>query len=105
MRPINIARSVVEKIGGSDHGSISVAEVVECFRNHKGINAYDHRGRHASPDGSTRWFVGSTDEGRRLKIVYVSRNEEVFVKTAYPASRSVEARYAASEGREGESDV
>jgi hypothetical protein len=90
MNPVNISKSVVEKIAAPDHGSITASEVMECFRNYNGAFAFDRRPKHLNPDGDTRWFVGHTNDGRRIKIVFIQRFGQNILKTAYIATPKVQ---------------
>ena len=63
--------------------NVTEAEVLQCFRNRLGPDMLDLRAEHRT-DPPTRWFISSTNRGRRLKIVYVRHSaDEAVVKTAY----------------------
>lgn len=57
-------------------------EIEECFLEHDGVYLIDTREDNAT-DPPTLWFIGSTYRGRLLKIVFVSNNGNLYVKTAY----------------------
>lgn len=60
-------------------------EILECFANREGKFLIDEREEHAT-DPPTRWFVGQTDFGRVLKVVFIHKDETVVIKTAYDAN-------------------
>lgn len=66
------------------HG-VSEDEVLEAFADRPGYVVIDERADHAS-DPPTFWFIASTNSGRILKVCYVQRGEDVYLRTAYPAN-------------------
>lgn len=60
---------------------ITRREVEECFANRNGKYLEDTREKHAS-DPPTRWFIAETNYGRKLKIVFVPRGHNLFLRTA-----------------------
>jgi hypothetical protein len=95
-----ISPKILAKIGGEDHGSVTEREVRECFMAWDGWYCEDPRDEHKTPSGlATRWFVGESHVGRKLKIVYVEDEENVYLKSAYVATSDVQrifAKYAQS---------
>lgn len=57
-------------------------EVEECFANVAGPRLIDKREAHRS-DPATRWFIAETNMGRKLKVAYIQRDGEIFLRTAY----------------------
>lgn len=57
-------------------------EVEQCFMNHDGPYLTDEREEHAS-DPPTLWFIGETDAGRELKVVFVPEHGNVYLRTAF----------------------
>ncbi|WP_261977799.1 ADP-ribosyl-(dinitrogen reductase) hydrolase [Marinobacter sp. F3R11] len=57
-------------------------EVQECIANRTGKFLEDMREDHKS-DPPTQWFIAETDSGRQLKIVFILKDGDVVVKTAY----------------------
>lgn len=84
-----ISPKIRAKIGDPSHGSVTEREVQECFLNRCGRVAEDDREQHRT-DPPTRWFVSETHLGKLLKIVYVEDDENVYLKSAYPASKTIQ---------------
>lgn len=84
-----ISPRIKEKIEDSSHGAVVEREVRECFLNRCGRVCKDDREQHKS-DPVTQWFVAPTHVGRLLKIVYVEDDEHIYLKSAYPATKTVE---------------
>jgi len=63
------------------HG-VSVDEVQQCFANREGGLLEDTREDHKS-DPPTQWFIAETDYGRRLKVVFIFKDVNILLKTAY----------------------
>jgi hypothetical protein len=90
-----IAKSVEQKIAQDDHGNISLKDVEECVENHNGKFCTDPRPQHASKSGApTLWFVGETNHGRKLKIMFVREGPDMHLKTAYPATSKIQSMFA-----------
>ena len=75
-----ISRAVENKL--KERHDVTTDEVYECFMNIEGPAFKDTRAEHDT-DPPTMWFVASTDRGRRLKVVYIEREESFSIKTAY----------------------
>jgi len=85
-----ISKTILAKIGQPDHGSVTKKEVEQCFANHSGRYAYDRRTQHLDRKGKpTPWFVSQTNQGRRLKIMFVRVGEDIKLRSAYPATSTV----------------
>lgn len=74
------------------HG-VGFDEVVEAFVNHTGHYLQDSREQHRT-EPPTEWFISETDKGRRLKIVFIFRDDTFVIKTAYEPSLKEERIYA-----------
>lgn len=73
---IKILRKLKEK------HAVEWFEVEEAFLNSTGAYLEDARAKHkTSPP--TLWFISKTDNGRRLKIVFIERNENIEIKSAF----------------------
>lgn len=64
--------------------SVSEDDVRECFANRSGQFLEDTREDHKT-DPATLWFVAETNSGRRLKVIFVYRDGNIFIKSAYVA--------------------
>lgn len=65
-----------------DKHCVQGREIEECFLEHDGVYLRDTREDNTT-DPPTLWFIASTYRGRRLKVVFVSNNGNIYVKTAY----------------------
>lgn len=61
-------------------------EIEECFLEDHGSYLIDTREDNAT-NPQTLWFIGHTYRGRKLKIVFVSVNGNIYVKTAYEPNK------------------
>ena len=90
-----ISPKIRTKIGSADHGSITEREVKECFLAWDGRYCEDPREEHQTKSGlPTQWFVGESHVGRRVKIMYVKDEENVYLKSAYLATGEVQSLFA-----------
>jgi hypothetical protein len=89
-----ISPDIAAKIGSSDHGRVTDKEVRECFQNFAGQYATDDRPQHRTASGKpTYWFVGETNQRRKLKIMFVIDGSDIYLKSAYPATADVESLF------------
>lgn len=59
---------------------------MQCFANREAkIALIDTREEHQS-DPPTRWFIAETDFGRKLKIAYIPRGKDIYLRSAFPAN-------------------
>jgi len=72
----------VEKKLAKKHGGVREAEIQQAFLNREGPILRDDREEHAS-DPPTLWFCAPTDRGRMLKIVYIAKDGQILLKTAF----------------------
>lgn len=75
-----ITQKIIEKLAGK-HG-IGKDEVEQCFANKTGGYLQDTREDHRS-DPPTLWFIAETNFGRKLKVVFIFRDGDVHLRTAY----------------------
>lgn len=78
--PLVISRSVRMKLEEKHH--VQEQEIRECFLNFQGKYLFDTREKHDT-DPPTLWFIGETYRGRTLKIIFVHRDGNIFLKSAY----------------------
>lgn len=81
---IIFSQAVREKLAVK-HG-VSEDEVRECFANKIGQYLQDPREDHKT-DPPTLWFVAETNFGKRLKVIFVYRDGNIFIKSAYLADK------------------
>lgn len=79
-----IAPDIRDKLLRPDH-NVKEDEVRECFLNHDGVYLEDTEEEHET-DPPSEWFIGQTDRGRELKIIFVFRDGNIFLKSAYDAN-------------------
>jgi hypothetical protein len=87
---IVISAPIVEKL--KTKHNVTSAEVNQCFANKIGTYVSDDREEHQT-DPPTLWFVAPTNCGRLLKVIFVFRDGNVHVKSAYEPSAPVIALY------------
>jgi len=87
---IKCSTAVKQKLA-EKHG-VSVHEVQQCFANREGGFLEDTREDHKS-DPPTQWFIAETDYGRRLKIVFILKDGNILLKTAYMPNCKEETIY------------
>lgn len=80
MRSIIISSRIDDKL--DDKHRVTQAEVEQCFDNRCGYNLMDDREHHRT-DPPTLWFIAETLKGRLLKIVFVYRDGNIHLKSAY----------------------
>ena len=61
---------------------VTIDEVLQGFANRTGRFLIDLREEHHT-DPPTLWFIAETDYGRRLKIVFIQKDDDLIIKTAY----------------------
>jgi len=63
------------------HG-VNKDEIEQCFANRTGPYLEDTRADHLT-DPITLWFIAETNFGRLLKIVFIDKNTDLHIRTAY----------------------
>jgi hypothetical protein len=81
MRAIIISPAVREKI--ETKHQVSEKEVCQCFENLYTPCVEDIRAEHKT-DPASLCFIAETDRGRLLKVVFVNRDGNIHLKTAFP---------------------
>lgn len=82
---IIISGKILEKITSRE---ISEREIKQCFENISGTYLEDPREEHRT-DPPTHWFVSETNCGRKLKIMFVHRDSNIFIKSAFEATEEI----------------
>lgn len=83
--------SAVKQKLAEKHG-VSLEEVQQCFANREGGLLEDTREDHKT-DPPSQWFIAETDYGRRLKVVFILKNGDILLKTAYGPNQKEDAIY------------
>lgn len=90
MHNLRISEAVLQKLH-SKHG-VSRREVEQCFENKCGLLLVDDREEHRT-DPPTLWFVAPTNSGRKLKIIFIVRDGQVHLRSAYNADQTTCSLY------------
>lgn len=92
---IIISKPIREKLE-TRHG-VSTREVEQCFENRTGHLLLDTREEHQT-DPPTMWFVALTNKARLLKVCFITRDGNHYVRTAYDPN-AVELSIYRSKGK------
>lgn len=65
---------------------VTEREIEEAFANRDKGFLYDTREDNQT-DPQTEWFVSQTDYGKDIKVCFVRKNGDIFIKTAYVPSQ------------------
>lgn len=87
---LNISHKIRSKL--RDKHGVTEEELEQCFNNQVRTFIKDTREEHKT-DPPTMWFIAETHKGRVLKVVFVFKDDQVYIKTAYPPNREEEAIY------------
>lgn len=90
MKNLRISDAILAKLHNK-HG-VTYREVVQCFENKCGLLLTDDREEHRS-DPPTMWFVAPTNSGRMLKVIFIFKDGQVFLRSAYDANEAVQRLY------------
>jgi len=93
---LQLSQRIREKLAAQDP-PVTEVEIVQCFANREGAYPLDTREEHRT-DPPTRWIGAETDFGRTLKVVFIHKNDDVIIKTAYDAN-DAERRIYRSQGK------
>lgn len=66
----------------SKHGGITPEQIHECFANREKGFLIDTREEHKT-EPPTQWFIGETDYGVKIKVVFIHKENNIIIKTAY----------------------
>jgi uncharacterized DUF497 family protein len=80
---IIISKAIAEKLEGKHR--VTSKEIEEAFDNRTGKLLYDTREEHAT-DPRTMWFIALTNHRRLLKVCFIQRGEDTYIRTAYSAN-------------------
>jgi uncharacterized DUF497 family protein len=90
MRTLVISAEIREKLS-TKHG-VTEEEVKQCFENLYGPCVEDTNEDHRT-DPPTYWFLAETDRARLLKVAFVQRDGNIYVKSAYDANQTTRDNY------------
>lgn len=80
MKNLCISEKVIEKLASKHR--VTRREVEQCFENLCGKFLTDNRENHKS-DPPTHWFIAPTNANRRLKVVFIFKDGNFHLRTAY----------------------
>jgi hypothetical protein len=83
IRNLIIAPDIREKLLNKHH--VEEGEVHEAFMNRDGPYLLDEDEDHQT-DPPSEYFLAETDRGRLLKVVFVFRDGNIYLKTAFDAN-------------------
>lgn len=90
--PLIISAKVLAKLSAKVP-PVARDEVIQCFANRTGLYLIDDREEHES-DPPTQWFIAETDYGRKLKIAFIVRAKDIYLRSAYDANPKWIKKYA-----------
>ncbi len=73
--------------------NVTPDEVEQCFANRNGKYLKDTREDHAT-DPPTLWFIAETDYGRKLKVAFVPKNGNDYLRSAFEPNSTELSIYA-----------
>lgn len=76
---------VLDKL--KDKHTVDRREIEQCFDNRDGGFLVDDREDHRT-DPQTLWFIAPTNFNRLLKVVFISIDGKIHIKTAYEANET-----------------
>lgn len=75
-----LSKGTLEKLA-TKH-KVNRDEVEQCFANRTGRFLEDVREEHKT-DPATQWFVAETNYGRLLKIIFIAKGGDLYIRSAY----------------------
>jgi uncharacterized DUF497 family protein len=92
--PINLIVSPAIKDKLDTKHAVKVGEVHECFLNREGPYLSDDDEDTTQPDSPSFWFIAPTNKGRLLKVIFVQRDGNLYLKSAYEANAKSQQIYS-----------
>lgn len=92
MNNLRISAATLHKL--TDKHNVTRREVEQCFENKCGLFLEDDREDHQS-DPPTLWFIAPTSRGRLLKIIFIYRDGQLHLRSAYDAEEAAQRLYDA----------
>lgn len=77
---IVISQKTLEKLATKHN--VTADEISQCFANRNGCFLIDTREEHAS-EPKTQWFLSETDYGRLLKVAFILKDGDVYLRSAF----------------------
>lgn len=86
-----ISQKIQTKLDGKTP-PVERREVIQCFQNRSGKLLFDTRPDHIS-NPLTLWFVAPTNAGRMLKVAYIPKDGQYYLRSAYDPNSTETAIY------------
>ena len=83
--PFKVSANVLAKLA-SKVPPVTIEEIEQCFATRSGGYLYDTREDHAS-DPPTLWFVSETYYGRKLKVIFIPKEDGITIRSAYDPNK------------------
>lgn len=91
MSPIILSPNMEAKLGTKHQ--VTAGEVKQCFENVCGEYIEETAIQHVT-DPATHWFLAETNHGRLLKVIFVLRDGNLYIKSAFNANQTSIDLYA-----------
>ena len=88
---LHLSAAIRDKLSDSNH-RITESDLLQCFANAERGFIEDDREEHRT-DPRTLWFVSQINYGVKIKVMFVIRGSEIYIKSAYRATDTVSAMY------------
>lgn len=85
MNVIVISPAILQKL--ETKHDVTRREIEQCFENREGQYVEDTREEHKT-EPATLWFVSPTNQNRKLKVIFVFNNGNIYIKSAFDAKDS-----------------
>jgi uncharacterized DUF497 family protein len=90
-----ISQKIKEKL--AEKHNVTEREVMDCFYDRKGT-LIDDREDHKT-DPPTQWFIGMTNKRRLLKVIFINKEGNILLKSAFPPNDTEIAIYERKFGK------
>jgi len=81
-----IVSSKVQQKLANKRPPVTISEIEECFATRSGTFLEDVREQHKS-NPPTLWFISETYYGRQLKVVFIPKNGDIIIRSAYSPNK------------------
>ncbi|NUZ07622.1 ADP-ribosyl-(dinitrogen reductase) hydrolase [Piscinibacter koreensis] len=90
MKGLVVSAAIIAKL--REKHQVSVREVEQCFENKCGTFLIDDR-EDCQTDPPTLWFIAPTNRDRLLQVVFVYRERNMYLKSAFEPTPEKIDRY------------
>jgi len=78
--------------------NVSPDDIDQCFANKNGEYIEDNRPEHQKNGLPTYWFIAENHYGRKIKVVFIEENGNIYIRTALEANPDVIRNYLKNGG-------